>query len=536
MVNLTIIAKMLSMKFLGILGLTLTSTLSLIQCPHSKVEESFNLQATYDLYYFDFRDVFNEEMASMNFDHLHYGGVVPRTFLGPMIISIILKSISFVLQPFIRLQDNPLLLQFLARATLLSFNLHAHHRLAKAANMKFGKKDFHLGGCFLLLTASQFHIPFYSSRMLPNSFALAIVTHSYADWLSSNISRAVALMVFCTTVFRCDVVILLFTFGVTLLIRREISIIRALKVGLGAAIISLILTVPLDSIMWRRPLWPEGEVLLFNTLENKSSEYGVSHWSWYFVKALPKGLMFALFLVPMAFLRIPECIIGFKVSLLDLEALPYFLPAIGFIALYSILPHKEIRFIFISFPIFNIMAAKAFVRIHDAAKIICSGDLRRKKMMASRLMISILYAASVFSVCLSLLASVIFIHVSKSNYPGGDALASLSREIDNSPPTVRPVNIFIDVASTMTGVSLFGQRALANKCKGKGCKMLKDGYEEENGVYNVGETFDYILSEESDHEGYDHIDIIPGFPTIDLRQRTILTTDAIYVLKKKNWN
>lgn len=32
---------------------------------------------------------------------------------------------------------------------------------------------------------------------------------------------------------------------------------------------SLALSVPLDSLLWGRWLWPEGEVLWFNTAENR---------------------------------------------------------------------------------------------------------------------------------------------------------------------------------------------------------------------------------------------------------------------------
>lgn len=58
------------------------------------------------------------------------------------------------------------------------------------------------------------------------------------------------------------------------------------------------MTVTFDSLLWQRWLWPEAEVLWFNTYQNRSHEWGVAPFYWYFASALPRALLGTILLVP----------------------------------------------------------------------------------------------------------------------------------------------------------------------------------------------------------------------------------------------
>lgn len=140
-----------------------------ICCPYTKVEESFNMQALFDL------TNFGTNFSS--YDHLEFPGVVPRTFIGSIIIAGLTLPISMLIS---HLQWPVLYNQIAARCVLgiVSWISFVHFR--NGVKQKFGERASQLTG---VLTAFQFHICFYMSRTLPNVFALILCLNAFAFWL-----------------------------------------------------------------------------------------------------------------------------------------------------------------------------------------------------------------------------------------------------------------------------------------------------------------------------------------------------------------
>lgn len=131
--------------------------------PYTKVEESFNIQATHDILAYGTPTRNVNEYLSSNYDHFDFPGAVPRTFLGP----VILAGISQPLVALVGFQHAQLLVRailgLINSASLLVFK----SRLERA----YGKS---IARWYALLQASQFHVLFYASRPLPNMFAFCL--------------------------------------------------------------------------------------------------------------------------------------------------------------------------------------------------------------------------------------------------------------------------------------------------------------------------------------------------------------------------
>ncbi|TRY63051.1 hypothetical protein TCAL_00322 [Tigriopus californicus] len=402
---------------LGLLENVLPLLLGLFElwmCPLTKVEESFNLQACHDI-------LFHGSNLD-RYDHHQFPGVVPRTFLGPLLVSTLSYPLAKLAMIFPFAFDK-FACQLIVRGVLSLLVLLSLQRFRRAVSHIFGRQ---VGVFHSLLTITQFHFMFYSSRTLPNTFALIFVLQALAAWLNKRQFQFIAFSAIAVLIFRGEVVLFLGLYVLMDVAFGKISILRLIAYGVPCLVGCLALTVGVDSFFWQRTLWPEGEVLYYNIILNKSHNWGTLPWAWYFYSAIPRALCCTVPLVPL----------GLR---LDARTIRILFPALGFVILYSFLPHKELRFIIYTFPVLNVAAAVACQRIW-------------RNM--SRSWIWKVLALAVFGHFVANAAfSTLMLQVSQSNYPGGQAL----RLMQSIVPPHQDLAVHMDVFSCQTGISRFLQ-------------------------------------------------------------------------------
>jgi len=128
---------------------------------------------------------------------------------------------------------------------------------------------------------------FYASRPLPNIFALTLALIAASYWLRGNTGKFILASAFVILVFRGELALLLGTMLLMDLVVGRTGLLKTIGFGLLGLVVSLAVTISIDTWMWQKTdwLWPEGQVLYYNVILNKSANWGVSPWAWYFYSA-----------------------------------------------------------------------------------------------------------------------------------------------------------------------------------------------------------------------------------------------------------
>ncbi|KAK6509343.1 dolichyl-P-Man:Man(7)GlcNAc(2)-PP-dolichol alpha-1,6-mannosyltransferase [Arthrobotrys musiformis] len=460
--------------FLEIL-LPVTMMAHLLIAPYTKVEESFNIQAIHDVANIGMPVPFtNVAEVLAQYDHFEFPGVVPRSFAGAGLIG----GITSMVLGFV--QDG-LLQQIIVRAFLGLLNCSTMVLLSRRAASIYSPGA---AKWYLLLQASQFHVMFYVSRTLPNMLAFGLTTYALAELLppprslkaranwfdSSPIGLQVLLLA--AVIFRSELIILLITHTIPLLLTGWINLIELLILGVSTGLLSVLTAVSVDTYFWQtfpKPMWAELEGFVFNTLQGKSSEWGTSPFYYYFLNAVPKMVLnpFALLvLLPLGihaggWKRTTERIIG---------------PAVGFVGIYSLLPHKEWRFIVYTIPALTLIAGVGADWVFER---------RRKGVLYLGLNLALFT-----TVAMTFVASFGMSYVSSLNYPGGQALSvfeGIAGEREN-------VKVHMDVYTCMTGATRFTQNTVAHP----GWKFSKEERKEVLADPGFWRGLDYVFTSDLD--------------------------------------
>ncbi|KAG4306288.1 hypothetical protein PORY_000276 [Pneumocystis oryctolagi] len=388
-----------------------TILMHLLISPYIKIEERMNMHAIYDILFFG---VTKEGLK--NYDHFEFPEGVPRTFIGAFLLSGIVFPIKYTLEWFLK-ELNKFFIQMLVRASLGIYNSLAISMFRYKVIKRYGVNT---GLWYGIFQASQFHVMYYASRTLPNTFAFGICTLLMSCFFENEKKHILK---------GFEIIILTIAHALYFWACNFIKMKEIIKTCIFSGVAGLLCSIMIDSWFWQKYLWPEGVSFHFNVIQRKSSDWGkVSPWHVYFSKYIPKLLLNPFFFIL------------WGISLFTRkDTVNLLVPNIIFVLIYSLLPHKEWRFVVYVIPSLTLMSAVGATWIFN----------RRHKSLVFMTMFVMLVIATVASFFINIAMSLI----SSLNYPGGFAIQSLHDNFN----LFEGERVYLDIYTRMTGATLFLQ-------------------------------------------------------------------------------
>ena len=211
--------------------------IQVVLCPFTKVEESFNTQASHD--------ILMHGQRLNKYDHVDYPGVVPRTFIGALFLSCVCYPFYLIGNLLFGVgSSNKFCLQIGIRIILGLINADGIRRLGECflkgsvdqdgtnmevqmtsrtrskgrrprdrndsldeSNPNPSNQQLLLAILYNLISISQFHTNFYISRLLPNSFAFYLTIQAFIAMLDNKIEKFCAYGGMTIVIFRSELVL-----------------------------------------------------------------------------------------------------------------------------------------------------------------------------------------------------------------------------------------------------------------------------------------------------------------------------------------
>ncbi|CAD6643085.1 HN1_G0012700.mRNA.1.CDS.1 [Saccharomyces cerevisiae] len=413
----------------------------LIQAPFTKVEESFNIQAIHDILTYSVFDI-------SQYDHLKFPGVVPRTFVGAVIIAMLSRPYLYLSSLIQTSRPTSIDVQLVVRGIVgltngLSFIYLKNclqdmfNEITKKKKEENEDKDIYIydsvGTWFLLFLIGSFHLMFYSTRTLPNFVMTLPLTNVALGWvLLGRYNAAIFLSALVAIVFRLEVSALSAGIALFSVIFKKISLFDAIKFGIFGLGLGSAISITVDSYFWQEWCLPEVDGFLFNVVAGYASKWGVEPVTAYFTHYLRMMFMPPTVLLLNYF--------GYKLAPAKLKIVS--LASLFHIIVLSFQPHKEWRFIIYAVPSIMMLGATGAAHLWENMKV---------KKITNVLCLAILP----LSIMTSFFISMAFLYISRMNYPGGEALTSFNDMIVEK--NITNATVHVSIPPCMTGVTLFGE-------------------------------------------------------------------------------